>query len=168
MPFAGYSQTSTANSVQWRDNITQIWTKRRQKEHSSVWPRSPTLWRFGLAAKTYVLNRCNLVFKSCRHQQWDIFWTQKRWSKHCSQTFNLVVLLHLDGRKDLLYHQGCLERISLDVELTLPMLADSEDSTTIQSKAITTAHLNLFGTQQIRFPSKGSWIIELKAKTIAR
>ena len=67
-PITGFWQAMTQNWIQQTKKTTWKWRKRQMMGNSTEWPRSTTIWRCGRAAKTYMLQRGNLVLKTNRWQ----------------------------------------------------------------------------------------------------
>jgi len=130
------------------ENVFEM-MKEADKGKCTGWPRFPTLWRCGRAAKTYVLPRRNLALKRRRWPLWDPYRTRNRSSKHCGHSFHMMVQLHSNCQKDLLCHHLCLQRTSLEDELKYWMATKSEESTVIHSKVMRIAHLTAFRTLKI-------------------
>jgi len=59
----------------------------------------------------------NLALKTSRWPLWDTFWTRKISSKHHGHSPNMMVRLHSNCPKDLLFHHLCLQRTSLEDKL---------------------------------------------------
>jgi len=140
----------------------------RKKGNCTEWPRFTTFCRCGRAAETYRLPRRNLALKTSSWPPWEIFRTMKISSKHCGHAFNIMVRLHSYCHEDLLSHQLCLQKTSLEDKLKYWISAESEESTVIQSKVIRITHRKAFRTLKIGLAGMGTWIIQLTAKAIAQ
>jgi len=79
-----------------------------------------------------------------------------------------MVRLHLNCQKDLLCHQLCLQRTSLEDELKYKMFTESEESTIIQMKVMRLAHLNAFRIPKIGLTGMVTWKIQMTAKAHSR
>jgi hypothetical protein len=78
------------------------------------------------------------------------------------------VRLYLNCQKDLLCHQHCLQKTSLEDEHKYEMFAESDESTVIQSKVTRITHLTAFQTPKIGITGMGIWIVQMTPKTIAQ
>jgi len=125
-------------------------------------------WRCGRPANISMLHRRNLALKASRWKPWDTFQIRKRSSNHPGHSFNMMVRLHLNCQKDLLCHQLCLQRTSLENELKYSMPAKPNGSPVFQSKVMMTAHLKAFRTQIITVTGMATCIIQMTAKMIVR
>jgi len=74
-------------------------------------------WSCGRVGKTSMPWRRNLAFKTRKLQLEDTYRILKRSSKHLSESFNMVLRLNLNCRKDHLCHELCLQRTSVEDEL---------------------------------------------------
>jgi len=164
----GFWRATTQHWKQRTQKVTRNWRKRRRNGNCINWPRSTTFWWLGMAAKTYMLHRRNLSLKTSRWQRYNIFRILKRSLKHSGNSFNIMVQLHFNCPIDLLCHQLCQQRTSLEDKLKYWMSAESEQSTVIQSNGMSIAHETAFRTLNIGLTGIATWTIQMTVKTIAQ
>jgi hypothetical protein len=80
---------------------------------------------------------------------------------HPSQTFTIMVQVHINCQKDHLCHQLCLQRASFEDELKYLISAQLTELTVIQLKVMRIVHLTVFLTLTSGFTGMVTCIIQI-------